>query len=215
MIKTDDILIREHINRVWKYNDTPVYALILAAVCFFILVVLPNYLYRPYSVFGVSMMSTLHNLDTVVIYKQGVVDYGDIVVLYLPESSSDKEDFIKRLMGKPGDTVWFEKGTADGRIVYRFVRERDENGMTVRTTLENEYYTDPGPDGYPVFTSSNYPETKVTLKDDEYYVLGDNRNNSNDSRGTTIGIVSRADIVGKALFIIRDGKWTVFEKVIY
>jgi signal peptidase I len=93
---------------------------------------------------------------------------GDIVIIY-PPIESDKQ-WVKRCIGVPGDTITIQNGN-----VY-------VNGIAL-----NEPYIKAKP---------NYTYSSYTVPEDEYFVLGDNRNHSEDSHfGWT---VSRSDIVGKA-----------------
>ncbi len=98
---------------------------------------------------------------------------GDIVVFYYPDNEEQK--FIKRIIGLPGETIYI----ADG-IVYIDGQPLDESSyLTVET------YGVSGP---------------FTIPDDCYFVMGDNRNNSNDSRFWTNHFVHKDKIIAKALF---------------
>ena len=98
---------------------------------------------------------------------------GDIVVFYYPDDESQK--FIKRIIGLPGETIYI----ADG-IVYIDGQPLDESAyLTVET------YGVSGP---------------FTIPENCYFMMGDNRNSSNDSRFWTNHFVSRDKIIAKALF---------------
>lgn len=98
---------------------------------------------------------------------------GDIVVFYYPDDESQK--FIKRIIGLPGETIYI----ADG-IVYIDGQPLDESAyLTVET------YGVSGP---------------FTIPDDCYFMMGDNRNSSNDSRFWTNHFVHKDKIIAKALF---------------
>ena len=182
------------------------------------------------------MEPTLHHYDKVILYKQGDIDYGDIVVTYAPHIYNNTEnkmgeDIIKRVMGLPGDTVWFESvilkaediNSNKDKTVYYFHRQHTLNGMTIETVLKDEYYVLRDISNNVIY-GGNYTGNPVVLGENEYFVLGDNRANSLDSRTTEenptstgyyVGTVNRSDIKGKALFIIRNGKLILFNKVIY
>lgn len=98
---------------------------------------------------------------------------GDIVVFYYPDDESQK--FIKRIIGLPGETIYI----ADG-IVYIDGQPLDES-----TYLTVETYGVSGP---------------FTIPENCYFMMGDNRNSSNDSRFWTNHFVSRDKIIAKALF---------------
>lgn len=127
-----------------------------------------------YQVDGPSMTPTLLNSQFILVNK---ADYylhspqrGDVIVFKYPLDPS--RDFVKRVIGVPGDTVSI---TADGVVAVNGVR------------LSEPYTND--------LTNLNGPEL-VTLKAGQYFVLGDNRGDSSDSR--VWGPVPLADIIGKA-----------------
>jgi signal peptidase I len=123
---------------------------------------------------GLSMFPTLETGDRLVInkieYTLGKPDYGDIVVL----NYSRNVEYIKRVIGKGGDTIEIRN-----QVVYR-------NGEALTEPYVN---TDP----YPDFA-------KVTVPEGKYFVMGDNRANSSDSRYESLGFVDEKDIVGHAIF---------------
>ena len=137
---------------------------------------------RTVSNVGQSMEPTIYSGDKVLInqfiYMLKGPDYGDVIV-FKPNGNVNSHYHMKRVVGKPGDTVQ----VISGRI---FV-----NGEA----LAEEISTEP-------MNAAGVAETEVKLGKDEYFVLGDNRNASEDSRSADIGNVNRKDILGKAWFII-------------
>lgn len=129
---------------------------------------------------GRSMENTLHDGDNLICdklsYRFSDPDRFDIVVIEPHEGDSDK--WIKRIIGLPGETVRIDD---EGRIYI--------NGEI----LEEDY-------GKEVIQDSGMASQEIALGDDEYWVMGDNRNNSSDSR--IIGPVGRSQIVGRAIFRI-------------
>lgn len=97
----------------------------------------------------------------------------DIIVF--PYQYEDDTYFIKRIIGLPGETVQIVDGTIyiDGEV------------------LQESY-------GREVMRSSGLAADPITLGDDEYFVLGDNRNDSTDSRDPSVGKIKRDQIIGRA-----------------
>jgi len=150
---------------------------LMLSVLIAVLVIL--FLYRPVKVEGTSMMPSLLDQERLFInqfsYKFGLGDIkrGDTVVFCYPEDTT--KSYIKRVIGLPGDTV---------AVVGGYV-------LVNRKKLEENYipfnYRDDRP----------YPPTVVPP--DKYFVLGDHRIVSNDSRAW--GFVPRSYIYGKAVFV--------------
>lgn len=126
---------------------------------------------------GTSMEATLHNEDVLAVNKIGYAlhepERYDIIVF----AFDDESYYIKRIIGLPGETVKIVNG-----IIYI-----DGSVLDEQYGLEEMH----GPD-------DNLEE--VTLGADEYFVLGDNRNNSEDSRSPEVGLVKKDSIIGKACF---------------
>jgi signal peptidase I len=144
-----------------------------------IAIVVILFLYQPVRVEGTSMMPTLVNEERIFInkfvYRFGLADIGrgDMVVFWFPKDPS--KSYIKRVIGVPGDRVEVREGTV-------WVNGKPLNETYV--TAENR-------------DSASWPAT--TLDADQYFVLGDHRNSSNDSRAW--GMVPRSYIYGKAVFV--------------
>lgn len=138
-----------------------------------------SYVAAPYIVVGASMEPTFDNYHYLIIdklsYRLGQPQRGDVLVLDLPQNES--RALIKRLIGLPGETVVIAGNT-----------------VTIKNTAH--------PDGFtlsePYLAAENLggpTDIRVTLKPDEYFVLGDNRRVSSDSR--IWGVLPRQDIVGR------------------
>ncbi len=150
---------------------------LLLSVLIAVLVIL--FLYRPVKVEGTSMMPSLYDQERLFInqfsYKFGIggIKRGDTVVFLFPEDPT--KSYIKRVIGLPGDTVAVE----DGYVLV--------NGKKlVENYIPPEYRDD-----------RSYSSTVVPP--DDYFVLGDHRVSSNDSRAW--GFVPKSYIYGKAVFV--------------
>ena len=135
---------------------------------------------------GQSMEPAIYSGDQVLVnrlvYRVKAPDYGDLVV-FKPNGNENAHYHIKRVVGVPGDTVTIESGRV-------FI-----DGELLKEEILTEGMHDPGVAAGP-----------VELGEDEYFVLGDNRNNSEDSRSADIGNVRREDIMGMAWFNITPGE---------
>lgn len=145
------------------------------------------FLYAPMFINGDSMKPALSDNDIVIIdkitYRKDDIHRFDMIAF---EYQYDKSQmYIKRVIGLPGETIYME----DNKIYILNEETGDYEQL-------KEYY------GY--YKGENkFPSCKpITLKEDEYFVLGDNRNDSEDSRSSGIGAVKRELIVGKACFRI-------------
>ena len=125
-----------------------------------------------------SMENTLTNGDNLIVdkisYRFHEPERFDIIVF--PYQYKEDTYFIKRIIGMPGETVQI---TDKGEILI--------NGEELVESYGREVIKDPGLASDP-----------ITLGEDEYFVMGDNRNYSKDSRFPDVGNIRRADIIGKA-----------------
>ena len=155
--------------------------LIIAIVIFFGLqFIVQDYIIEQYSM-EPSFQEGQRVLVSKVVYKLREPERGDVIVFHPPPPHSPKANpFIKRIIGLPGDTVEIKKGS-----VY-------VNG----SELDEPYIKEP-----PHYTFHQYK-----IPEDNYFVLGDNRNNANDSH--TGWTVPHQNIIGKAwLSIWPPGGW--------
>ena len=127
---------------------------------------------------GESMEPTLHNKDNLIVDKitYRFQDPKRFDIIVFPFKYKENTYYIKRIIGMPGETVSIDE---EGNIYI--------NGEILEEGYGKEVILDPGNAYEP-----------VTLKEDEYFVLGDNRNNSSDSRSAAVGLIHRKDIVGRA-----------------
>ena len=152
-----------------------IFALMIAALVVVFIV-------QPVKVEGTSMLPRLHDGERIFVNKliyydeyrwAPKIDRGDIVVFWYPDDPS--KSYIKRVIGLPGDTIEIYEGVV--RV----------NGRDVE-----ESYLDPR------LNVSHRSVTPTVVKNNYYFVMGDNRDNSSDSRFW--GLVPKKYIYGKALF---------------
>lgn len=110
---------------------------------------------------------------------------GDVIV-FLPYGNTNTHYYIKRVVGLPGETVQI----TDGRLYI--------DGRAIESEDEYDYMADPG-----------IADSEILLGEGEYFVLGDNRNNSEDSRSGNIGPVNKDNIIGKAWLVIHKSDGSV------
>lgn len=169
----DDDELEEKVSKSSFLTELLLYAVIVA-ICFFII---PKYVVQRTVVDGTSMLNTLKNEDNLMVeklsYRFGDPERFDIIVFY-PYGRDDKRYFVKRIIGLPGETIQIvgDKIFIDGEL------------------LEEDYGKDP-------ITNSGIAAEPLKLADDEYFVLGDNREISLDSRYSEVGPVKRDLIEGK------------------
>lgn len=124
------------------------------------------------------METTLYDGDYVLVnklkYVKNDLHYANIVAIKLENG----EKIVKRIVGLPGDTLKMENG-----ILYR-------NGEVVTETYAGNYTDEQKP-------LLNFNEYRVTAG--HYFVLGDNRLNSMDSRNVSIGLIPKEDIIGRVI----------------
>lgn len=127
---------------------------------------------------GTSMVPTLEDGDQLICdkisYRFHDPERFDIIIF--PYKYQKNTYFIKRVIGLPGETV---------RIDY-------DGNIYINGEILDEKY------GLEEMTYPGIAEQEITLGDDEYFVLGDNRNVSEDSRYPDVGLIKREDIIGRA-----------------
>lgn len=163
--------------------------IVIFVVCIVAAYFLATFLFVTVPVSGISMEPTLHDGDTVLVYKPGKYQFGDVVIFEtdIPDSengSGNNKHFVKRIIGLPGDLIEF-KHTSSGYRVFR-------NGEV----LEDKYVNQE------IYVSGNNAVGKVTVPKDEFFYLGDNRNHSSDS-STTKETAPLKSIVGRVVLRYR------------
>lgn len=159
----------------WEFIEAIVFALAIFVVVYL-------FLFQPNHVKGSSMYPTFKDgeyiLTDKISYRLGLPKRGDVVVFKSPKNADI--DFIKRIIGLPGDTVKISSGKLflNGSLL-------DESSY-----LDSSIYT--GPESY-------LPENQsITVPEGHFFVMGDNRPHSSDSRD--FGPVTTDEFVGKVFF---------------
>ncbi|MCH5287338.1 MAG: signal peptidase I [Christensenellaceae bacterium] len=149
------------------------------AIALVIAIVVRTYFFEPVRVDGNSMYPTLKHGEIMIVSKMdyqfgGEPERFDVVICHYPGRGNT--NFVKRIVGLPGDTVELREGhlIVNG-VIYaeKFLHERPTETF--------------GP---------------ITVPEGQYFVMGDNRNNSNDSRRSEVGPLDREYIVGKVSAVL-------------
>lgn len=156
-------------------------------ISFLCLLVFSNFLLKPSKIIGNSMFPTLEDgelvFSNVLLNLVGTIQYGDIVTVHEPNT---KKLWVKRVIALPLDTIEIKNG-----IVYVNDVEVEETYLDqafIQDVMEEQEY---------LYFTSDYP--KITLKEDEYFLMGDNRISSTDSR--VHGPFQRKDIIAKDIYV--------------
>lgn len=159
-------------------TELAIYVVIIILCVFFV----PRYVMQRTKVQGSSMMNTLKNKENLLVekvsYRFKDPERFDVIVFY-PHGRDSKDYFIKRVIGLPGETVQIK-----GSTIYIDGEELKEN-----------FGKDP-------IDYAGLAEEPLELEDDEFFVLGDNREISKDSRYEDVGAVKRENIEGRAILRI-------------
>ena len=161
-------------NILKEILSTSIYLLVVLCAAYLII----TYVGQRTQVSGSSMETTLSDGDNLLVdkitYRFSEPKRFDIIVF--PFQYDTDTYYIKRIIGMPGETVQIDY---DGNIYI--------NGSLLEESYGREVIQNPG-----------RAAELITLGEDEYFVLGDNRNNSSDSRDPSVGNIHRKDIIGRA-----------------
>ena len=157
---------------VWEVSKIALVALMIVAP-------IRIFVFQPFFVKGQSMEPNFHNSDYLIIdeisYRFNEPQRGDVIVFKYPLDQSQK--YIKRIVGMPNETIEIRNNQV---VITKYIDTMVLN--------ESEYL--------PVYAQTP-GNVKITLSDDEYFVMGDNRTASSDSRKW--GVLPRDNIIGKAI----------------
>jgi signal peptidase I len=170
----------EILKKVYSFFIDTMQTILLAASIFLVIYI---FFFRPFQVSGDSMFPTFKNgeyiLTNLISLRLGKPERGDVIVFVAPVDH--EKDFIKRVIGLPGDSVMLHQG-----FVYLNGKKLDESAYL-------------GPNVRTYGGSFMKEDTPVTVPTGEYIVMGDNRPYSSDSREW--GLLTRGAIIGKSFFV--------------
>ena len=170
----------EILRKIYALLLDSVQTILIAAAVFLVIYV---FLFRPFEINGESMYPNFYDkeyvLTNLIVLRFNNPILGDVIVFKAPPEP--EKDYIKRVIGTPGDTILMQNGA-----VYRNGKLLDESAY-----LKSEVKTHSG-----AFLKDG--ET-IKVPSGEYFVMGDNRPESSDSREW--GFVGRNAIIGESLFV--------------
>lgn len=154
--------------------STSLYLLVVLVLTFLVV----TYVGQRTKVSGSSMEPMLSDGDNLIVDKISYrfEDPKRFDIIVFPFRYKEKTYYIKRIVGLPGETVYID----ENGLIYI-------NGEVLTESYGKEVIVDPGRAYEP-----------ITLGEDEYFVMGDNRNNSSDSRDPVVGNIHRDELIGKA-----------------
>lgn len=170
---------KENKGRGSEFLSTVLYGVV--ALIIFLLI--RHFLFAPVSVDGESMEPTLEDHDRLILNKIDKIDRFDVVVFPAP-SEPDKQ-YIKRIIGLPGDTIRYQDDVLyiNEKPVEEEYLEKSIESMTPGDNLTEDF----------LLAAKTGEET---VPEDTYFVMGDNRQNSKDSRFSEVGFIDADTVSG-------------------
>lgn len=181
--KYDKMIIYAEIGRmrIVTMSESAVSWFKTIIVALILVIIIRSFIFNTTIVMGQSMEPTLHERDRLIclVFPKYFSDFDtdDVVVIHAPDGSG--QDYIKRVIGVPGDVVSIEQGQ-----VYVNGVEKEEN--YIHENVETEVY--------------GIDNSQWTLGEDEYFLLGDNRNHDKSLDSRVFGPIRKDQIKSKASF---------------
>ena len=188
-----------------------------------LVLVIRSFVVEPFRIPSASMLPTLHVGDFILVNKFtygirlpvvntkiiniGEPKRGDVVVFRYPKDP--EVDYIKRVVGLPGDRIGYFHKTVyiNGKPVAQDVKQKDISLVGLVPDRDELRFEHLGKHGHDILLDPDrrLPEGETTVPKGHYFVMGDNRDNSNDSRFW--GTVPEQNLVGKAFVIWMSWDW--------
>ncbi len=173
-------MFTETLKKIYGFFVDTIQTLLLAASIF---LVIYAFIARPFQVSGESMYPTFQNneyiLTNLIGLRMGPLKKGDVIVFKAP-TEVDK-DFIKRVIGLPGDQIMLQ----DGFVYINGVKDDESSYLKPEVRTYGGAFLQEG--------------QTITVPDGEYFVMGDNRQNSSDSREW--GLLKSGAVIGKSFYV--------------
>jgi len=194
-----------------------------------LVLVIRSFIAEPFRIPSSSMVPTLHIGDFILVNKfsygvrlpvlntkildTGSPQRGDVMVFRYPKGEENKDkpdvDYIKRVIGLPGDRIgYFDKTIyINGDPVGQELRDKTMDVRAISPAGSELRFEHLGDDGHMILVEPDkrLVEGETVVPEGHYFVMGDNRDNSNDSRYW--GTVPEENLVGKAFFIWMSWDW--------
>ena len=188
-----------------------------------LVLVIRSFLVEPFRIPSASMLPTLHIGDFILVNKfaygirlpvlnneiiaVGRPERGDVFVFRYPNDPSI--DYIKRVVGLPGDKIGYFNKTlyVNNKAIVHNLHEKDVRLLTVAPARSELYFEQLGDRRHAILIDPDRSsvEGEMIVPAGHYFAMGDNRDNSNDSRFW--GTVPQENLVGKAFFIWMSWNW--------
>ena len=177
--KTGQTRIRRNLEAIMPLTRQIFSLVKFFVICVAVVLLLSNFVAKPVVIRGTSMNPTLENFDFALSNRLSIVLGGEIERFDIVVVQSEEGEIVKRVVGIPGDTISYVNGVLS------------VNG----TQIEEDYIIDD-----PKKHHADMDVYEVTLGPDEYFLMGDNRTGSTDSR--YFGPFHRSDIISKDLLVL-------------